>query len=208
MCVAPSIASPYGTRSTCTFPCGIVPRFGVKSATRCTDVPENVNSRAPVSGDLVDTANQTTPSRSIPIPLYAASPSGKSSSNSSTTSGAPRSCSWRNGCRRRARKRRSGRRTRSRNGKVTAVRILLWSELYWPYIGGAEIFAANLMSSLRREGIEFLVITSHHDRKLPDGEVHDGITIRRLPFRSAIAGRDAASFVRALKETSAIKRDF
>jgi glycogen(starch) synthase len=88
------------------------------------------------------------------------------------------------------------------------VRILLWSELYWPYIGGAEIFAANLMSSLRREGIEFLVITSHHDRQLPDEEVHDGITIRRLPFRSAIAGRDAASFVRALKETSAIKRDF
>jgi glycogen(starch) synthase len=88
------------------------------------------------------------------------------------------------------------------------MRILLWSELYWPYIGGAEIFAANLIASLRGEGIEFLVVTSHHDRELPDTDVHHGVPIRRLPFRAAIAGRDVASFIRALKETSAIKQEF
>jgi glycogen synthase len=88
------------------------------------------------------------------------------------------------------------------------LRVLLWSELYWPYIGGAEIFVARLMASLRARGVEFLVVTSHHDRELPDDEVHDGIRIRRLPFRAAIGGRDVKSFVRALGEVAAIKRDF
>lgn len=88
------------------------------------------------------------------------------------------------------------------------MRVLFWSELYWPYIGGAEIFAAKLMSSLRARGVEFLVITSHHDRELPDADEHEGIPIRRLPFRGAIAGRDVKSFVRAMKQTSAIKREF
>lgn len=88
------------------------------------------------------------------------------------------------------------------------MRILLWSELYWPYIGGAEIFAAKLMASLRGKGVEFLVVTSHHDRELPDHDVHDGVTIRRLPFRAAIGSRDVKSFVRAMKEAAAIGRDF
>jgi glycogen(starch) synthase len=87
------------------------------------------------------------------------------------------------------------------------MRVLFWSELYWPYIGGAEIFAAKLLASLRARGVEFLVLTSHHDRELPDTDEHEGIPIRRLPFRGAIAGRDVKSFVRALKETSAIKRE-
>jgi glycogen(starch) synthase len=86
--------------------------------------------------------------------------------------------------------------------------VLLWSELYWPYIGGAEIFAAKLMQSLRGRGIEFLVVTSHHDRELPDAGVHDGIPIRRLPFRAAIANRDVRSFARAMSEAAAIEREF
>ena len=88
------------------------------------------------------------------------------------------------------------------------LRVLVWSELYWPYIGGAEIFASKLMASLRRQGTEFLVVTSHHDRELPDEDVHDGVRIRRLPFREAIGQRDVKSFVRAMKEAAAIKRSF
>lgn len=88
------------------------------------------------------------------------------------------------------------------------MRVLFWSELYWPYIGGAEIFAAKLMASLRPCGMEFLVVTSHHDRELPDHDEHEGIPIRRLPFRAAIGDRDVKSFVRAMKETVTIKREF
>jgi glycogen(starch) synthase len=56
--------------------------------------------------------------------------------------------------------------------------------------------------------VEFLVVTSHHDRELPDAGVHDGVPIRRLPFRAAIAGHDVRSFTRAMKETAGIKSAF
>lgn len=88
------------------------------------------------------------------------------------------------------------------------LRVLFWSDLYWPYIGGAEVFAARLMASLRPRGVEFLVVTSHHDRELPDAAVYEGIAIRRLPFRAAIEGRDVKAFVRAIGETTAIKHEF
>jgi glycosyltransferase involved in cell wall biosynthesis len=88
------------------------------------------------------------------------------------------------------------------------MRVLFWSDLYWPYIGGAEIFAAKLMASLRPRGIEFLVLTSHHDQELPDVDSYEGIPIRRLPFRAAIAGRDPRVLLHAIRETAAIKRDF
>jgi glycogen(starch) synthase len=88
------------------------------------------------------------------------------------------------------------------------MRVLLWSDLYWPYIGGAEIFAARLMAALRPRGIDFLVLTSHHDLELPDQDAHDGVPIRRLPFRAALGGRDVKSFAHALRETATIKRAF
>lgn len=88
------------------------------------------------------------------------------------------------------------------------MRVLFWSDLYWPYIGGAEVFASKLMAALRPKGVEFLVITSHHDRELADEDEYDGITIRRLPYREAIGGRDARAVLRAMKETAAIKRAF
>lgn len=88
------------------------------------------------------------------------------------------------------------------------MRVLLWSELYWPFIGGAEVFVSRLMASMRGRGVEFLVVTSHHDRELPENDVHDGVPIRRLPFRAAIAGRDVKSFVATMKEVAEIKRTF
>ena len=88
------------------------------------------------------------------------------------------------------------------------MRVLFWSELYWPYIGGAEIFAAELIAALRERGVEFLIVTSHHDRALPDEDEYDGVPIRRLPFRAAVAGRDVKSFVRCMAAVKNIKREF
>jgi len=66
----------------------------------------------------------------------------------------------------------------------------------------------RLLAALRERGVEFLVITSHHDRELPDDDEHDGIPIRRLPFRTAIAGRDVRALLGAIGRTAAIKREF
>ena len=66
------------------------------------------------------------------------------------------------------------------------MRILFWSELYWPHIGGAELFGAQLISHLQRRGHEFMVITSKHASDLPDQDHDKGVSIYRFPFRKAL----------------------
>jgi len=74
------------------------------------------------------------------------------------------------------------------------MRVLFWSELFWPYVGGAEIFGAGLMTSLQVRGHEFSVVTSHDYLDLPDEDSFEGIPVNRLPFRAALSGRDIRSF--------------
>jgi len=69
------------------------------------------------------------------------------------------------------------------------ISIVLWSELFWPYVGGAEIFAARLMCALRPRGFSFTVITSHDYLDLPDEDSYRGIPVYRLPFRRALEPR-------------------
>lgn len=88
------------------------------------------------------------------------------------------------------------------------MRVLLWSELYWPYIGGAERFLTSLASALMARGCACLVVTSHHDRELPDADDYDGIRIRRLPFRAALAGGRVAEFATLIRRVTAIRREF
>ncbi|MFL5868524.1 MAG: glycosyltransferase family 4 protein [Thermoleophilaceae bacterium] len=88
------------------------------------------------------------------------------------------------------------------------MRVLLWSELFWPYVGGAELFAARLMLELRERGYRFLVVTSHDYLELPDEASYEGIPVHRLPFRPAMEARDAAALAIARRRAAAVKRAF
>jgi glycogen(starch) synthase len=88
------------------------------------------------------------------------------------------------------------------------MRVLLWSELFWPYVGGAEVLAAGLLPALRARGHELLVITSHDTLDLPDTARFEGIPVRRLPFRAATAERDLARLRHLRTEVAALKRAF
>jgi glycogen(starch) synthase len=88
------------------------------------------------------------------------------------------------------------------------MRILLWSDLFWPYVGGPEILAARLMPALRDRGHEFLVVTSHDSLDLPDEARHEGIPIRRFPFRAATASGDLAGLRALRSQVTALKRAF
>jgi glycosyltransferase involved in cell wall biosynthesis len=67
------------------------------------------------------------------------------------------------------------------------VRVLLWGELFWPNLGGAELFAANLMRALRPHGYEFAVVASHDYEGLPDEDRYQDIPVYRFRFREALA---------------------
>jgi glycogen synthase len=70
------------------------------------------------------------------------------------------------------------------------MRVLFWSEYFWPYIGGSEVFAINLLPALRERGYEFLAVASHSNASSPDETEYRGIPIYRFPFREALAARD------------------
>ena len=88
------------------------------------------------------------------------------------------------------------------------LRVMMWSELFWPYIGGAEQFGARLIASLQRRGVEFLVVTSHENLDLPDRMAHEGISIRRFPLRRALRERNPRVIHELRNQIRDVKRTF
>jgi glycogen(starch) synthase len=88
------------------------------------------------------------------------------------------------------------------------MRVLYWSPLFWPYIGGLENFAAQLVPALRQRGHEILVATSHDYLELPDAEEFKGIQIRRFHFRDALGESRLDRLMELRREVTLLKREF
>ena len=90
------------------------------------------------------------------------------------------------------------------------MRILHWTESFWPRIGGAEQFVQVLAEETRRRGHECVVVSDVAEG-LAAQETLNGVPIRRFPFQAALARRDlhavvslsarATDFVRELAPT-------
>lgn len=80
------------------------------------------------------------------------------------------------------------------------MHIAFWSDLFWPYLGGIETQAAQLLPALVGRGLNFTVITSHRNLQLPETEVWNGVTIRRFPFRQVLEQRNIPSLIRLKHE--------
>jgi glycogen synthase len=91
---------------------------------------------------------------------------------------------------------------------IGSMRVLVWSDLFWPYIGGPELFVARLMTELRERGYDFLVVTSQDYLPLPAEASYEGIPIRRIPFRAAIRDRDVGALVEARQQVAELKRSY
>jgi glycogen(starch) synthase len=85
------------------------------------------------------------------------------------------------------------------------VRVLYWSELFWPYIGGAEVFSANLIPALQQRGHEFTVVTSHDYLELPDEGCYRGTVIHRFAFRKALATGDLDLLAKTRRQVAELK---
>jgi glycogen(starch) synthase len=88
------------------------------------------------------------------------------------------------------------------------MRVLLWSELFWPYLGGVEILAARFTRAMQARGHELAVITSHAELELPDEDERAGTRVWRLPFRAALDGRDFGQLRLARRRAMEIARTF
>jgi len=88
------------------------------------------------------------------------------------------------------------------------MRVLFWSDLFWPYIGGAEIVAAQLLPALTERGYDFLVVTSHGYFDLPDEARYRGVPVYRFPFRMALAAGNLDQFAETRRRLAALTRAF
>lgn len=85
-----------------------------------------------------------------------------------------------------------------------APRILFWSELFRPYVGGAEVLADELLPSLSERGYKIDVVTSHDFLSLNDLSRADAISIHRFDFRRALRRREPAELLQLTAEVRAL----
>lgn len=88
------------------------------------------------------------------------------------------------------------------------MRILFWTELYWPHIGGVEVRSHRLAVALQARGHEVAVVTSHGRDRLDDRARHEGIEIRRYPFWDALSLKRLDLLAAARKGVAEFKREF
>jgi glycogen synthase len=88
------------------------------------------------------------------------------------------------------------------------MRVLFWSESFWPIIGGSEIFGANLIQSMRRRGYEVVVITRQDNSDLPSEDRYKGIRIYRFPFWQAVESQDVNEVMRVKRRVVDLRRSF
>jgi glycogen synthase len=88
------------------------------------------------------------------------------------------------------------------------MKILMLSELFWPYVGGAERLGAALVADLQRHGHELLVITSHDQLKLPDEESYGGIPVHRFSFRDTLKSGNPAGVLALRKRATRLIESF
>ena len=88
------------------------------------------------------------------------------------------------------------------------LRVLYWTEMFFPSMGGTEVLGAAILDGLAARGIEFTVVTSHLPEPLPDEDHYHGIPVHRLHFWEAAAQRDIALMAATRRRVAEIRRSF
>lgn len=88
------------------------------------------------------------------------------------------------------------------------MRILQWSEVFSPYIGGAQTSGLNLLLGLRSRKHECLVVTSHGEQDLLDIDMVQGIPVYRFPFNTAFVTHNPHQLLATRKRVAELKRQF
>ena len=86
------------------------------------------------------------------------------------------------------------------------MRILYWTQLFWPYIGGVEVHAMDFIEMFKSMGYEFTVVTSHGHLDLTDEDSHEGIQIFRFPFQAALSEKNIDLIFSIRKQVAALKQ--
>lgn len=88
------------------------------------------------------------------------------------------------------------------------MRVLFWTDLFKPYVGGIEVLAADLVPRLSMRGHTFHVVSSHGFMDLPDQDDLDGTPISRFPLRAILREKDLPAIIRVRRTLRELVHDF
>jgi glycogen(starch) synthase len=87
------------------------------------------------------------------------------------------------------------------------MRVLFFSGLFPPYVGGIEILSGRLTTELAARGHDITVVTSRDDLGLPAEEERSGVRIVRLPVHEPLRQGDVGAVMSARRRVAEIKRN-
>ncbi len=88
------------------------------------------------------------------------------------------------------------------------MRILYWTQLFRPYIGGVEVLSNKLLPAMKKLGYEFCIVTSHGSLKLPDIDEFDSMPVHRFKFQSSLENKDMDEIFCNIKRLKNLKEEF
>lgn len=88
------------------------------------------------------------------------------------------------------------------------MRVLYWTEVFEPQIGGIEVLSAHLLAGLGPRGYEFAVVTSHLQPGLPDVSDHNGIPVYRFHFARPLVQRNLREIAVLRHQMLELKQSF
>lgn len=88
------------------------------------------------------------------------------------------------------------------------MKILFWTPIFWPDIGGIELVSMRLIQSLKSRDFDFVVLTSHGRVNVPDQTNLNGTPIFRFPIISAFNNKDLRSILSIQKKLRDIKETY
>jgi glycogen synthase len=88
------------------------------------------------------------------------------------------------------------------------MRILYWTGLFWPHIGGAELIGTQLIPAMQARGYEFAVVTSQSSAGLSERSDYQGAAIYRFPFHESLANHDLKALTRTRRAIAELKAAF
>lgn len=87
------------------------------------------------------------------------------------------------------------------------MRLLIWTESFWPVIGGVETYLKHFIPAIRQLGYDVSVVAPLQ-RDYKERETVDGAQVYRLPFHKVLTGKDPEAFFALRRQVEKIRNDF
>lgn len=88
------------------------------------------------------------------------------------------------------------------------MRVLVWSETFWPATGGVELFLERLIADLVAHGHDVQVLTSYRHADRPDDDEVAGVRVRRVPLFETLRERRPESILRLRRAVASMIAEF